>query len=299
MPIVSIIGSQDERGRVSISSLTRLTGSLNIENSESTDLIARLYDKEGKELSSATMKSFEPIENCMCKSQMTKHNPVVRVLHAIIPDNEKAVSIKILRGNETLWVIKRPGKNPSKPKLKVEIQKDGTIICDLKTEVSQHIREIWLQWSSNGKKEPNVLAVLKKSGLYTFSAVGLPPGKGNFQAVNHEQLLKTFSNKVEAEIPITAPTVTIFHPFHHQSLEYGRPMGLHGHALDCFGDPVNPQNCSWYVDKQKVGTGLELFIDVPSPGRHKISLKVKDKTGENSAQSEIMIYNLESLIKSV
>ena len=97
------------------------------------------------------------------------------------------------------------------------------------------------------------------------------------------------SEPVSIEIPTSPPSVAIMHPYHHQTLQLGHPMQLHGLVFDQSGSPIEPEKCHWQLDGKELAQGLENYVPTPPPGLHKVTLVVKGKTGSNSAESEIMV----------
>ena len=241
--VVSIIAIEDITGQFELCSMTQVLAHPVIEDGSPSGMIACLYDKENTLLSSAPLYYLksEGHSNCGCGGSGDDRHPEQRIVQAMIPKAEGVGSLRIIKEDKEVWVVKRPRATPKSPNLEATMDDDGSITITWKTTKSAGPTEVWLQWLDAEIDEPKVLLIGKETGSYNIPPGSIPPGKGVFRAVNHNGFAFAVSKDVEFEIPEGPPSVAILHPYHHQSLAYGRSMRLHGLASDSSGKPINPQ----------------------------------------------------------
>jgi hypothetical protein len=93
----------------------------------------------------------------------------------------------------------------------------------------------------------------------------------------------TVSELVSVEMPERPPTVSILTPREEQMLVAGGTMRLWGAVNAGDDDPVMEAEGTWILDGERVGEGLDLFIETPPAGRHELVLAVT--LGKQKAQA--------------
>ncbi len=289
--MISLIAIRKTDGRFDLRSLTRVTAEPNIEDAIPTGLTVGLFNKDDKLMETTALMRHKSSGNCGCGGGHNDRDSGAYIVQAMLPDVGQGNDLRIIKGKKELWRIECPKKEPSVPKLKARETKDGKITIAWTTPKSDGSIEIWLQYRSSKKEEPKVLLIGSNHGSYEIEPGTLPPGEGVFQAINHNGFSIAASKPLMVNIPKGPPSIAILHPYHHQSLEYGRSMQLHGIASDCFGNSISPDYCYWLFNGEKVANGLDIFVPVPAPGIYKITLVVEEKSGQNSTESEIMVID--------
>jgi len=292
---VSFIAIQDFQGRFELCSMTRVLANPVIEEASPTDMFACLFDETGKQIAAAPLMQLISKGNCGCGDGCNEAQSGSRIVQTMIPDVGEGQNLKIMKGQKEVWNVERPKNLPNAPKLKLRKSRDKKITLTWTTAKSDGPIEVWLRWQPASKDESKVLLIGKESGSFEIEPGIIPPGKGSFQAVNHNGFTYAVSNSVAVEIPIAPPSVAILHPYHQQTLDHGRSMRLHGLSSDCYGNQIDPKYCHWFFNGKKVGSGLDLFIPVPPAGLYKVTLEVNDKSGKSTATSQIMVINTRAL----
>lgn len=127
-----------------------------------------------------------------------------------------------------------------------------------------------------GPRQFVVLTYAKPQRAITIDPAGLPGGRRCRFVVQYSNGLRSAGAATERfSLAPLGPTVKIASPRPGTILLPGQPLQLAGHVLDP-ERPDGPQlsrDLGWWVDGRQVGRGPIAGVAVPSPGRHRITLR--------------------------
>ena len=100
------------------------------------------------------------------------------------------------------------------------------------------------------------------------------------EALLHDGFDTAVSRPVSVKVPDRPTSVEILSPREGEMLVTGGVLRLWGSAVRQDGSPSEERPVRWLLDRREVGTGLDVWLDVPDPGTHRVELVV----GESRAK---------------
>jgi hypothetical protein len=138
-----------------------------------------------------------------------------------------------------------------------------------------------LQFSKDGGRSWNSLAVGVRENKYKFSLSDLPSGPVIFRLLVHDGFFTSAMDSKPVKLPGRAPTISILHPADGSELIAGSPLRLWAAVSTSTGKLIESKSCVWIVDGKEVARGPDAWIVAPGRGRHECKLVVEDSGGRS------------------
>ncbi|MDA8747799.1 hypothetical protein N9M66_06270, partial [Litoreibacter sp.] len=147
-----------------------------------------------------------------------------------------------------------------------------------------------IQFSKDDGRSWNNVAVGVTKTELSFDTSHLPAGKLIFRLMAHDGFHSANATAKSVEMPERAPGLTILHPEPGSQIPYGVPMRLWA-AVDLRnGQTIDPKSCHWTLGDKKAGTGSDVYVTAPKPGRHTAVIIVKTRGGTTEAKVEFETF---------
>ena len=295
-PLIHIIGAVDAEGRVEVTSVARLETRYLVGEGTPSDLRAQLLDDDGRVLAEDTVYRYplrggcgghgEPgCDDCSDEGYMLK---------AMLDDVAPGRSLRIQRGEETVWERSRPRARPRLGSVRATLDDDGNVrISWAATRSGEDAGDSWVRWSGDGGKSWNALTIVPEGDTVEVAAALLPPGSVRFQVLAHDGFSTTAATSPAITIPESPPTVSILYPGETDRAYNERYLHLWGIASAPGREEAPSDAFVWHLDGKEVGTGADIWVDNPGLGRHELRLEVRTRAGTNVATSTLEVTEAE------
>lgn len=295
--LISVIGLVHSNEEVEVRSIVRLQAFSNLTGGKGSGFVVELVDTDGKVLSAGPlykMPSSGYCNYCNNGKDNSLHPPYV--FQAFLEDVAAGALIRISRDEKELWARRAPSKPPQIQSFSASMSKHGSVVI-----VNWNIRassdqepEVWLQWSEDKDKDKiwHGLATGLMGKRAELDASMLPSGRIRIRMLANDGFYTTISDPVSVKIPARSHLVTILYPPSNAELLINSTMRLWGVCTDSSGKPADPESLTWLIDGREVGTGSDVFVTVPTKGKHRCTLKgvVNRKTVEQTVEFKSVAY---------
>jgi hypothetical protein len=279
--MISIVGFLDENNKISISFVVRLGGYSDVAEGQKTNMIAELLDEKGKVISSGAIYQFQLGDFDLQKVFMIK---------AKIPDVAPGYEMRICEGQNVLWNRKRiSDKVVEISKFEIAPQKEHLRLQWLSTATSKDGSEVWIRYSRDDGKSWLPLTI-EKSDMAMIPYSIVPSGTILFEAMFHDGFLSTSVVSEPIMIPFRPPATQIIFPQDNAKLHAG-VIRLRGIATSCTFEPIESQNCHWFINGKRVGTGKDIWVNLSEIGSHEVRFVASDDHGETGVRSSFEIVS--------
>jgi hypothetical protein len=143
--------------------------------------------------------------------------------------------------------------------------------------------QVSLQYSPDGGKSWNGLAVGLTVNEFCFDLSTLPSGEVIFALLAHDGFFTTRHVSRMVVLPRRAPVIAIMHPYEGDTLVEEQPLRLWVSASTCTAERVADRACRWLIDGHEVAHGVEVWIATPGPGEHRCTVVVSDEEQRSEA----------------
>jgi hypothetical protein len=209
----------------------------------------------------------------------------------MLADVEAGASLRIRRGEQEVWVRHAPDEKPQIERFAVTIKEDRLVVKYKTRSVSEKL-ERWLQWSDDEGKTWRGLATGQRDKQTILDASALPGGSLLVRLLASDGFYTATSKPAKVELPERPPVVSILTPRRGQALVAGGTMRLWGVVSTAGGALVKVDEAAWILDGAKVGEGLDIFVQAPSPGKHELVLAVTSGTQRTTVSTEFATVEL-------
>ena len=290
-PFIHILGVVDQEGRVEVTSVSRLETRYRISNGRQTEYLAQLLDEEGKVIAQDSLYAFgaqgsgpkkekSPCSEC-------NGDEAGFQFKALLNDYSAGACLRIIKDGETMWQRDRPSKPIVVSKVRAVLKEDNHINISWQCGTAQ---DIWIRWSKNDGVTWNALTVGLKGNSATLNVDHLPDGNIIFQVLAHDGFSTASEISNAVNFPRRQPIVSILFPQEKDAVYADKYLHLRGIATDLSGQPIPDDLFIWYLEKNEVGHGRDIWILTPDAGTYTVTLKVIDaQGGEGTASSVITI----------
>ena len=290
VPIISISGIVRSTKEIEVSTVAR-TLAAGAPPGDQTDLVVDLKDDKGEVIGSGTIYRLPTHGACGCGGT-GKRSRFPYNFQAFVGDVAPGAALVIRDSDgKEIWSRTASERPPSISDLHAELSKDGELAMLWKQDIDKEAFEAWLQWSNDDGKSWNGLTTGITESEARVNTGGLPAGRILVRVLLHDGFFTATSEPVEIELQERPPEVAILHPADGQTLMAGRTMHLWGAATDTGGDPLPTEACSWRVNDKDVGKGMELWLEAPPPGDHRVTF-IADSAG-GKAEDTICITTVD------
>jgi hypothetical protein len=271
--VISIIGVINAEDRVEVKSVMRIDAVREITNGELTDLMAELVGCEGEVLDSSPLFRIRS-HGCGGCGEHGQEGDYPYAFQVFLANIAPGSALRIRCGERELWSQPAPDVEPRILAYRVQFGEDQLSI-EQKVEKATEELEYWLQWSDDGGKTWHGLASGLRGESAKVDASGLPSGRVLVRMLASDGFFTVESEPVAVSIPGRPPVVSIFNPRNGQRLVAGRPIRLWGAVSTVTGDPVKVQRAVWILDGENVAEGLDVFVELPPEGEHRLTLAIE------------------------
>ncbi len=291
-PFILLVGSIGADGTIEVGSVARIDTRYLRGEGRQTGYIAQHLDASGQVIAQDVLYAYGD-EGC-CGGQRDKKEchcddegearPVF--FKAMLRDTAPGACLRIVKRGEVVWERKA---NPHPPKLggvRAALAKNGDLELSWKLDAAaKEAGEVWARWSGDNGKTWHALTVGLRGTSATIPAEQLPSGTVRFELLAHDGFHTVRATSDVVELPQRPPSVAIFYPTAGGRLYGDRQIHLWGSASSHAGRPID--GAEWFIDGSNVGSGFDLWVDNPGPGRHEVRLLVREAGLEGSATVEI------------
>jgi hypothetical protein len=295
-PLIHIIGGVDAEGRVEVTSVARLETRYLVGEGTPSDLRAQLVDDDGRVLAEDTVYRYPLRGGCGGRGEpgCDDCGDEGYVLKAMLDDVAPGRSLRILRGEETVWERSRPRARPKLGSVRANLDDDGNVrISWAATRSGEAAGDSWVRWSGDGGKSWNALTIVPEGDSVEVAASLLPPGSVRFQVLAHDGFSTAAATSPAITIPESPPTVSILYPRETDRVYDERYLHLWGTASAPSREEVPSDAFVWHLDGKEVGTGADIWVDNPGLGRYELRLEVRTRAATGVATSTFEVTEAE------
>lgn len=292
-PVISITGVLHGPEELEIQSVFRLEAESEVSNGRALDMRAELVNAEGRVVASGTVYGLRSYGDCGCKDDGREEDDAYpRLVQAFVPDIEPGALIRIRRAGEPIWSRSAPQRRPRIADVKAELRKDQLHVSWSVEADGDEEPECWAQWSADRGRTWHALGVGLRGGRAVLDGRGLPSGRVGIRLLVSDGFRTAVSRVLNVTVPRRPPAASILSPRDGQTFVWPGPMRLWAVATDSRGEPAAEEAARWMVDGDDVGTGLDVFVDAPKPGRHRAALIVETREGRVEASATFTTVEL-------
>lgn len=288
VPIISLIGVVSDENEFQVHSVMRVTALPHTESVSETEFTAVLVNSSDQVISRGRVMELASQGNCGCGCQGPNdpNKPIRRpfVFQALMSDVPGGATLRIVGPAKAkddcpnvVWSRRAPETPP-----RISYFEVHTHECHghARWEVVDTDREallVSLQYSPDGGRSWNGLAVSLSDNQHIFDLSTLPSGEVIFAILAHDGFFTTRQITGRMELPRRAPVIAIMHPYDGDTLVEDKPLRLWVSASTCTAKPVEDRACRWLIDGHEVAHGVEAWITTPGPGDHRCTVLVTDE----------------------
>jgi len=275
--VISVIGIAYPEGRVEVLSVTRTEVISTQLNGKTTELRAVLHGAQRKELAAGTFFKGRA-QACGCECGGGDDGPAL--VQAFLPDVAEGVGLSIQKGKEILWkrTAKKGKITVSTPSVRPAENHHWQI--QRKAAAAGRLEDTWVRVSANNGKTWTSKATGLRDSRVVLDGQHLPSGKLLLEVVVHDGFRSVRSKPVAFENPALPPVPAVLYPETGRELAAGDSLCLWG-SVACQPEQTRDAfRYEWRLDGKAVGKGLEVFTTVPSAGKHRCELLVKNAAGK-------------------
>ncbi len=290
-PVIVILGIADDTGGLEVKSVMRLQALATTPGAAATPYVAQLLGAEGEVLAAAALVRLPALgSGCGCGHGAPAPGPLV--FEAMVPDVAPGAALRIMKRageagapGETIWTREAPGRAPVVRRFTVAIdRRGGRASWQARGEGSL---EFSLQFSKDGGRSWNGLAVGLTGTEHRFDAGTLPSGRLVFRLLAHDGFHSTGRPSRPVVVPRRPPIVSILSPTAGRPFFADAPLRLWAAVTEDDGAPDDPTACEWLVDGRPVARGADVWIVGPNPGEHRCTLIVRGRGGTARAETTL------------
>jgi hypothetical protein len=203
-----------------------------------------------------------------------------------LPVLDKAVRLRIRRGDTVLWERARPTTPPQVEITRAQVRNDGDLLIAWQAKVdAATVPEVWLQWRPSESREWRALLVGVREDAARIPLDCLLAGDIHIRVLLHDGFSTASAESVSLQIPARAPQVGIINPVEGSTAEAGSTMLLWGYATDCEGKALPGESLTWRLNRKVIGAGRTFPLEVPATKKSglTIELEAKDQHGTSRA----------------
>jgi hypothetical protein len=275
--VISVIGIAHPAGRVEVLSVTRSEVISTQLAGRTTELRAVLHGVQGKELATGTFVRARA-QGCGCECGGGDDGPAL--VQAFIPDVAEGTALSIQKGKETLWkrTVKKGKITVSAPS--VRPAENNQWLIQWKAVAPGGAQDTWVRVSADEGKTWTCKATGVRESKVTLDGRHLPAGKLLVEVVVHDGFRSVRSKPVPFENPALPPVPAVLHPEAGRELDAGDTLCLWGSVACQPGQRPEAFRYEWLLDGEPAGEELQVFTTVPSGGKHRCELWVKNAAGK-------------------
>ncbi|MEN4041589.1 MAG: hypothetical protein ROW39_04515 [Anaerolineaceae bacterium] len=272
-PLISVIGIMHAENEIEITSLMRVEASPEVSGGKETSYTVELLGEKEKVVARGRLVRLPHSGGCGCDCGCEEQGESYPfVFQAFVPDVERGAALRIRRGSEPVWQRQAPKIAPSITSFKARVR-ENLLVAQWNWEGGRDQEaEFWLQWSNDDGKTWYALMTGIRQERAEIGLQGLPAGRILVRVLGSDGFSTAMSKPVSVELPEGPLAVSIMMPRQDQTLQAGAPMRLWGVVSSGREDEPGEVRARWELDGVSVAEGLDVFIEAPREGDHKLVL---------------------------
>jgi hypothetical protein len=148
-----------------------------------------------------------------------------------------------------------------------------------------------VRWTGDDGKTWHALTVGQRGNSVTISAEQLPSGSVRFELLANDGFHTVRSTTDAVNLPARPPSVAILYPGTGARVYGDRLIHLRGSASSHAGASLEADAAEWFIDDKPVGRGLDLWIENPGAGRHRVRLQVTEGELTGSTTNDFVVLD--------
>lgn len=288
VPIISLIGLVSEENEFQVHSVMRVTALPHTESVSETEFTVELVNSSDQVISRGRVMELASQGSCGCgcRDPNGPNRPTRGpfVFQALLPNVPGGAMLRIVRpakekdeGPREVWSRRAPDMPPRISYFEVQARECSGHARWEVVDTDREALQVSLQYSPDGGKSWNGLAVGLSDNEHRFDLSALPSGEVIFALLAHDGFFTTRQVSGRVALPRRAPVIAIMHPYDGDTLVEGQPLRLWVSASTCTAQRVEDRACRWLIDGQQVAYGVEAWITTPIPGDHRCTVLVTDE----------------------
>ena len=288
VPLISVIGVVGAENEFQVHSVMRVTALPQTESVSATEFSVELVDRVDRVISRGVVMALASQGSCGgcggCGGKGSgEPTRGAFVFQALLADVPVGTVMRIVRCAETeeqrpleVWRRQAPDTPPRITSFEVHAH---DCVGNARWEVvdtDPQALQVALQYSPDGGRSWNGLAVGISGNGYRFDLSALPSGKVIFALLAHDGFFSTRKVCEPLNLPQRAPVIAIMHPYDGDNLVESQTLRLWVSASTCTARRVDDRDCRWLIDGHEVARGVEAWIATPGPGSHRCTVLVSD-----------------------
>lgn len=292
-PLITITGRINQDGKVFVTNVARLKVRYPFIDGRISNYTAELVNSKGSVVSSAALftltrhgldGSDESLGN-----ESTYAEPPFHFI-AVLEDLTPGSRLQISKDQKPVWQRKRPRRKPRIGKINAALTKNGKLKVSWTYAVPALEKpEVWLRWSDDGGRNWKALTVNIREDSVTLDIENLPAGKIILQVMAHDGFYTVSKRSKSIKLPKRPPLAAILFPAEGTVLTADMPLHLWGSVISRSSQEYKDEDFIWYLNNKRVGNGIDIWVENPGKGTHRVKFKVKDKAGSTQIATAIKI----------
>lgn len=302
-PLIHMLGMIGIDGKVEVASVARIETRYLRGNGRQTGYIVQLLEADGRVIAQDTVYGYESEGgcsgktgghgsghgNCGCKD-CNDENPQPILFKAMLPDTAPGARLRILKRGEVVWERESTGEPPAIRDVRAKLTKGGDLeLAWRSARESKHGIDVWIRWSSDDGKSWHALTVGQRQSPVCIGSDQLPTGNVRFELLANDGFHTARATSDAIVLPAKAPSVAILYPADGTRVYGDRLIHLWGSASSFAGAQIDAGAAEWFIDDKPVGTGLDLWVESPGKGCHRVRLQVTESDLTAAATSNIEV----------
>ena len=270
-PVIAISGVVHSAREVEVTSVARVEA-MGSPPGESTGLTAVLLDGEGRVLARGAVMRLRTHGGCGCgDDEDGPGHPYA--FEAYVPGTQRGARLQVSDGDEALWEREARKKQPELGELSVRADDESLHVAWSGEVADESTSEVWLQWSDDEGRTWHGLVTGVRDREATVPTSGLPAGTLLVRALLHDGFDTVVSEPAAVKIDERPPDVTVLSPRDGEMVVRGSTLRLWGAAGVQDGSALDDEESArWELDGEEAGRGLDLWVQAPPPGEHRLTL---------------------------
>ena len=303
-PIIHMLGIIGIDGSIVVTSVARIDTRYLRGEGRQTGYVAQLLDADGRILAQDVLYAYSSDEGAKEKSPNQDHDcdcgrknregnwdesqPVP--FKAMLRDTAPGAGLRIVKRGEVVWERKGADEPPKFGGARATLNKKGDLELTWKLDTAPKDEiEIWARWTNNDGKTWHALSVGLRGDRATIPAEQLPSGTARFELLAHDGFYTACTATEEVNLPAKPPSVVILYPFAGARVYGDRLIHFWGSASSFAGTIIDVDAAEWFIDDKPVGKGLDLWVNNPGAGPHRVCLQVTEAGLVGVATNDILI----------
>jgi hypothetical protein len=289
--LIHMLGVIGTDGKVDVTSTARIETRYLRGNGRQTGYIAQHLDADGRVIAEDNVYGYQSDGStgrtasrgpgrgdCDCGDCDGEcHEPQPVLFKAMLRDTAPGATLRIVKRGEVVWERQGAAKPPTISGARAALNKNGDLELAWRLGgQSKNKVEVWARWTNDDGKTWHALIVGQRGGSVTISGEHLPSGTVRFELLANDGFYTVRAITDAVTLPAKPPSVAILYPGAGARVYGDRLIHLWGSASSYAGTTIDADASEWFIDDKPVGKGLDLWVENPGAGGHRVRLQVTE-----------------------